>query len=373
MSFGQTLRNAREAKGLTPSQVAAQTRILVQIISDMEKEDFHRIPAPIYGRGFVRLIASCLDLDPAPLVEEFMEIFEGRRSPFTPSPVPPRVPEPPPPPPIPTPPPPTPEPIPEAPPIVTNFPFAPNPEPVPPPSTNPIPEPIPEPMPTAMPEPAPVPTPPPAPAPVPTPPPALAPTPAPAPTPATPSGADLSGLDLFIQANGAMNDGKASEVPPFTPPPRRTEPYARGNNESPFVPPSFEPSGPSAIDRFNNGVASFFGGITDFIGNIPRSTWRICMLGVAALAIIALIVFACIKLYQATARMPTADPVAQVLAPSAPATPAKPKPVVNTKPTAAKPAKSTTCAKPGAAAKPAVQNLGALSNTGQKIPSLYVD
>ena len=170
-----------------------------------------------------------------------------------------------------------------------------------------------------------------------------------------------------------MNDGKASEVPPFTPPPRRTEPYARGNNESPFVPPSFEPSGPSAIERFNNGVASFFGGITDFIGNIPRSTWRICMLGVAALAIIALIVFACIKLYQATARMPTADPVAQVLAPSAPATPAKPKPVANTKPTAAKPAKSTTNAKPGAAAKPAVQNSGALSSTGQKIPSLYVD
>ena len=35
MSFGQTLRNAREAKGLTEAQVAAQTRILVQIRSDM--------------------------------------------------------------------------------------------------------------------------------------------------------------------------------------------------------------------------------------------------------------------------------------------------------------------------------------------------
>ena len=96
MSFGQTLRNAREAKGLTESQVASQTRILVQIISDMEKEDFHRIPAPIYGRGFVRLFAECVGLDPAPLIQEFMEIFEGRRPPLSAIPMPPPAPPPPP-------------------------------------------------------------------------------------------------------------------------------------------------------------------------------------------------------------------------------------------------------------------------------------
>ena len=47
MSFGQTLRAAREAKGLTLSKVAHDTRILVQIVADMENEDFHRIPAAI--------------------------------------------------------------------------------------------------------------------------------------------------------------------------------------------------------------------------------------------------------------------------------------------------------------------------------------
>lgn len=81
MSFGDTLRTAREAKGLTPSQIAAQTRILVQIVEEMENEDFHRIAAAIYGRGFVKLVAECLDLDPQPLLHEFMEIFEGRRAP----------------------------------------------------------------------------------------------------------------------------------------------------------------------------------------------------------------------------------------------------------------------------------------------------
>ena len=80
-SFGETLRNAREAKGLSCSQVAAQTHMLVQIVEEMEREDFHRIPAPIYGRGFVRLFADCVGLDPVPLGREFMDIYEGRRAP----------------------------------------------------------------------------------------------------------------------------------------------------------------------------------------------------------------------------------------------------------------------------------------------------
>ena len=81
MNFGETLKTAREAKKLTTSQVAAQTHMLTQIVEDMEREDFHRIAAPIYGRGFVRLYANCVGLDPAPLVKEFMDIYDGRRTP----------------------------------------------------------------------------------------------------------------------------------------------------------------------------------------------------------------------------------------------------------------------------------------------------
>lgn len=80
--FGETIRNAREAKGLTASQVAEKTHIIVQIVEAMEKEDFKRIKAAIYGRGFVKLICDCLDLDPAPLIADFMDIYEGRRPPM---------------------------------------------------------------------------------------------------------------------------------------------------------------------------------------------------------------------------------------------------------------------------------------------------
>ena len=77
MDFGATIRRARESRGITTSQLAAQTRILVQTIEDMEQNKFKRIPAPIYGRGFVKLICESLDLDPVTMVPAFMSAFNG--------------------------------------------------------------------------------------------------------------------------------------------------------------------------------------------------------------------------------------------------------------------------------------------------------
>ena len=155
-SFGETLKAAREAKGLTCSQVAAQTHMLVQIVEEMEREDFHRIPAPIYGRGFVRLFADCVGLDPVPLVREFMDIYEGRRAPAVSIREVPTAPIPPPAPPTwqtamtpqPTPAEPIPEPEPAPEPVI-----APIQESVTEPEPEPIAQPQPEPEPVAPPEP----------------------------------------------------------------------------------------------------------------------------------------------------------------------------------------------------------------------------
>ena len=75
MSFGQTLRAAREAKGITPSELAKRTHILVQIVEGLENEDFRKIAAPIYGRGFVKLYCETVGLDPKPFQAEFMAIY----------------------------------------------------------------------------------------------------------------------------------------------------------------------------------------------------------------------------------------------------------------------------------------------------------
>lgn len=75
MSFGETLRTAREAKGLTTSQLAASTHILVQVIEGLEEENFKRIPAAIYGRGFVKMYCEAVGLDPKPLQAEFVDLY----------------------------------------------------------------------------------------------------------------------------------------------------------------------------------------------------------------------------------------------------------------------------------------------------------
>ena len=77
IEFGRTLRAAREAKGYTVAQLAETTHLAPNTVEDLEKEDFTHIPAPIYGRGFVKLYCEAVGLDPKPMVAEFMEIFNG--------------------------------------------------------------------------------------------------------------------------------------------------------------------------------------------------------------------------------------------------------------------------------------------------------
>jgi len=81
IEFGKTLREAREAKGLDVSQLAERTHILPQIITSLEKEDFSKIVAPIYGRGFVKLYCEAVGLEAKPLIDEFMDIYNGNRPP----------------------------------------------------------------------------------------------------------------------------------------------------------------------------------------------------------------------------------------------------------------------------------------------------
>ncbi len=247
-SLGQTLREAREAKGLSQSKVAAETRILVQIVDDIENEDFRRIAAPIYGRGFVRLFAECVGLDPQPLIREFMDIYAGRRAPTV---------------------------------HVREVPTAA------------------DPLPAAEP----------------------------------PQG--VQGLDLF--------DPPVAGTPPA--PPRM--------DDSPFLPPSFDGNGPSAADRFRTGLSSVSHGVLQSMRQIPRSAWRKVVLALLALAVVALIVFGCSKLYQMTTPPPPpacADGACE-FTPPAKATPA------------------AKTAQPPAAKKGPVK----LRATGQKIPSLYAD
>ena len=79
MEFGKSLRAAREAKGYTTAQLAEATHLAPSVIDNLENEDFSRIAAPIYGRGFVKLYCQAVGLDPKPFISEFMDILDGKR------------------------------------------------------------------------------------------------------------------------------------------------------------------------------------------------------------------------------------------------------------------------------------------------------
>lgn len=81
IEFGKELRAAREAKGLTTADIARQTHMMTAMAEDLENENFSRIVAPIYGRGFVKLYCEAVGLDPKPYIAEFMDIYNGNRDP----------------------------------------------------------------------------------------------------------------------------------------------------------------------------------------------------------------------------------------------------------------------------------------------------
>ena len=87
MALGNILKEARMRKKLSASEVAAGTRMKVQLVAAIEQEDYSAFPAPIYGKGFIKLFAEHVDIDPAPLIDEYVNaIANGNISQPAPAP-----------------------------------------------------------------------------------------------------------------------------------------------------------------------------------------------------------------------------------------------------------------------------------------------
>lgn len=67
-TVAEQLRLAREAKKLTVQQVADQTKIRTDHVRALEEGDFSAFSATVYIRGSVKIYASLLKLEPAPLL-----------------------------------------------------------------------------------------------------------------------------------------------------------------------------------------------------------------------------------------------------------------------------------------------------------------
>jgi cytoskeleton protein RodZ len=75
--LGERLRQAREARGITPLQVEIDTRIRASVIQALEQGDYGSLPPEPFLRGLVRTYANYLRVDSEEMVQLFAADFAG--------------------------------------------------------------------------------------------------------------------------------------------------------------------------------------------------------------------------------------------------------------------------------------------------------
>lgn len=78
VTVGQRLKEAREAKGLSVEDVAAQTRIPTRHLTSLEESDWDKLPAATYSVGFAKNYAGVVGLDRNEISEQLREEMGGR-------------------------------------------------------------------------------------------------------------------------------------------------------------------------------------------------------------------------------------------------------------------------------------------------------
>jgi cytoskeletal protein RodZ len=76
--IGQQLTAAREARGMTASDVAKRLRIRAMFVDALEREDWRVVGEPVYARGFVKNYAKFLGLDSESAAEAVDEAYPDR-------------------------------------------------------------------------------------------------------------------------------------------------------------------------------------------------------------------------------------------------------------------------------------------------------
>lgn len=70
-TLGEKLRQAREARGITLSEVAEQTRISPLYIESIENDDYRSLPGGIFNKGFVKSFAKYVGVDEQEALQDY--------------------------------------------------------------------------------------------------------------------------------------------------------------------------------------------------------------------------------------------------------------------------------------------------------------
>jgi|BEDMetMinimDraft_2_1075160.scaffolds.fasta_scaffold01501_2 transcriptional regulator with XRE-family HTH domain len=73
-TIGEILKKAREDKNLSLEDVETATKIKREYLKALEQENFEKIPAPVYVRGYLRQYARYLGLNDDELVQKYNDV-----------------------------------------------------------------------------------------------------------------------------------------------------------------------------------------------------------------------------------------------------------------------------------------------------------
>ena len=75
---GELLRAVRLSQGTTLGQISERTKVSTSYLCCIEEEDFDKLPAAVYVRGFVTEFAKCLRLDPEQVSQSYLRRYKAR-------------------------------------------------------------------------------------------------------------------------------------------------------------------------------------------------------------------------------------------------------------------------------------------------------
>ncbi len=74
ITLGEKLRQAREARGISISEVAEQTRISSLYIKSIEEDDYRTLPGGIFNKGFVKSYARHVGVDEQEALQDYVAL-----------------------------------------------------------------------------------------------------------------------------------------------------------------------------------------------------------------------------------------------------------------------------------------------------------
>ena len=78
---GESLRRVRDMRGISLFEICSLTKIRQTYVEYIEAENFAGLPAPVYVRGFVRLLADALGLPAERVTNDFMARYKQGSAP----------------------------------------------------------------------------------------------------------------------------------------------------------------------------------------------------------------------------------------------------------------------------------------------------